>query len=166
LESRCLDCPGVERRDWYRRQAQRILWVGFDEMDPAGSVTRSVRWPEPVVVFQSPLQRRDRFTAAPQTSADGTTLSGWTAQYTGNESLSRAISASVLPIQIVFSESKVVSLEYKLESPGAPAEHRSERWWLYPGVGIVKREARITVGSEPSRLEIDAYVPPLSILSD
>jgi hypothetical protein len=165
LETRCLDCAFPERRDWYRKYQQRVLWTGFDEIDGTGAVTRSVRWGEPPVVYSSPIQRRDVFETPAHSSSDGTMITGWRSRYIGNESPVRAISASVLPIQVVFSDSKIVQIEYTIESPGSLPQHRVERWWLYPGVGTIRREARITEdGAE--RLEIDAYTPPISILSD
>jgi hypothetical protein len=166
VETRCADCPTAERRDLFRRFGGEIQWLGFDLQARSGAPLHSVRWREPPALVGLPPRRGAILESPPQTSPDGTALLRWTSRDAGTDTPSHLVVATVIPVQIAFSQSRVIEIDYEIAMPGVAAEHRTERWWLYPGVGLVRRESRVaSKGDTAPRLEIDSYEPPLTLFS-
>jgi hypothetical protein len=165
LRVECDECAGTEahRRDLFREVDARVEWLGWDELDAAANPTRSVRWPQPPVLFAAPVRSGDLQVGTPQDAAGGTRLESWTSTVGKLDSPVHYVDAPGLPIQIVFSESRRLELDYVLVHPGGRREARRERWWLYPGIGLVQREIEITRDDPPGRSwELRSYAPTLS----
>jgi hypothetical protein len=166
IETRCGDCTNPERRDFFRQRGSEIQWLGFDAYAGTGELLRSVRWLQPPTLFRVPPQPGATHELPPQTAPDGTALQQWKARLIGTDSPREVMGASVLPIQLSFTDSWVLEIESSLAIPGSPTEHRLERWWLYPGVGLVQRETRLQLAGETTtRLVVEHYTPSLSLLS-
>jgi len=166
VEIRCATCANPERRDFFRKRGADIQWVGFDEDAAGGLFRHTVRWREPATLFQLPPRAGATIELPPQTAQDGTTLSSWRARLVGMESPTEIVGASVLPIQLAFTDSWVLEIESSITTPGMPPEVRTERWWLYPGVGLVRRETRSQLAGETTtRLVVEHYTPSLSLLA-
>jgi hypothetical protein len=167
LETRCASCANPERRDLFRRVGDEVQWLGFDVYASSGVLQRSVRWRQPPGLFALPPQQGATLVSPAQTAEDGTVLALWSARLAGTESPGQLVLASVVPIQVEFTASWVVEIESQISSPGSAPEYRLERWWLYPGVGLVRRETRIErPGETTSRLELDSYTPDISLVSE
>jgi hypothetical protein len=166
LDTRCYDCVPPERRDLFRKSDGQTTWLGFDLFDSGGQLLRTVRWPDPPILFSLPLRRGTLHrTVAAQSSPDGTELARWSSRDAGTDTPKHLVSTPVLPLEINFTNSRVFQLDYEIAPADAPRERRSERWWLYPGVGLVRRESVIERDGEPEPwLETDAFTPPLSSL--
>ena len=164
------DTPAPARLDLYRKNGDRLEWLGYDLLDPGGEPRGAVRWPQPPALLALPAEPELVLEGTPQTSADGTRLDRWratTASGTDSPSQILALPAlAALPglqLQIVFSECRVVDLEYTLASPGGMPESRHERWWLYPGVGLVRREIRTEpAGAAALTYELQIYEPDVA----
>jgi hypothetical protein len=161
LERRCDDCSDPIRRDWFRRDGNRIVWLGFDLESPMSSVVRQVRWPKPPAFLALPSRTGQALVAPNQIApADGTGLLDWKSTDTGRDSPVYSIASLGTPIQVVFDDCRVIALEYRLTDANGAENHR-ERWWLYPGVGLVRRETFIERdGAE--RFELETYTPTIS----
>ncbi len=166
VETLCTGCAHPERRDLYRRLGDEVQWLGFDLYDDSGALQRSVRWRQPPGIFALPPQRDAAFGSVAQTAPDGTVLLQWSARLAGTESPVQVVYASGLPVPVEFTASWVVEIESGIAYPGFAPETRKERWWLYPGVGLVRRETqRQLEGGTAAPLESDSYVPGVSTLS-
>lgn len=166
VETRCATCSTPERRDLFRQRGAEIQWIGFDTHDAGGALRQSVRWRQPPTLFRLPPRSGATFELPPQTAPDGTSLSTWKARLVGTESPAEVVGASVLPVQIAFTDSWVLEVESSLTTPGNPTEQRTERWWLYPGVGLVQRESRSQhAGETTARLVVEHYTPSLTLLA-
>jgi hypothetical protein len=160
--SPCSDDDGP-RRDLFRRAGPRLEWVGFDVLAPDGTAARTVRWPEPPALFAAPVHAGDRLEATAQESADGTRLESWSAVAGGIEEPVHYVDAPGLPIQLVFSQSRVVSLQSVVVHADGRRETRHERWWLCPGLGLVQRDGEVWRSDRPgSRYAIESWAPTLS----
>jgi len=167
LETRCASCANPERRDLFRRLGDQVQWLGFDIYAKSGALQRSVRWRQPPGIFALPPRQGATLGSAVQTAPDGTTLEQWSARLAGTDSPGQLVVASVVPIQVQFTRSWVVEIESRIAVPGSVPEHRLERWWLYPGVGLVRRETRLErEGDAAPRIEIDSYAPDVSLVSE
>jgi hypothetical protein len=166
VETLCGDCADerLERSDLYRRSAARIEWLGFDVYDSTGVLARSVRWPQPPAFLEIPAVAGATLESPAQTAPDGTRLTHWSTSCGAPDSPYERITVPGLPglpaltVQLAFSESAVLDLDYGLESPGGLAERHRERWWLYPGVGLVRREVRIE-SLAGDTYDLEAWVP-------
>jgi hypothetical protein len=158
----CDNCVGAERdrRELYRKSGSRLEWLGFDVYDAAGELSRSVRWPQPPALLDQPVRTGAVQVQSTQTASDGTQLLSWKSTLGNLDSPVHLVSAPGLPIQIVFSESRLVDIDLTLVDPDGVTEHRTERWWLYPGVGLVRRELKSERSDSPGqRYELQSYAP-------
>lgn len=160
LERRCDECREPVRRDLFRRDVNRIVWLGFDLELAAPAPVSQVRWPHPPAFVAFPLRSGQVLTAPDQSAPGGTGLRDWTATDSGKESPVYTFSGFGAPVQIVFDDCRVIALDYTLTDATSTERHR-ERWWLYPGVGLVRRETRIERGGEES-VELETYTPSIS----
>ncbi len=128
----------------YRRRPRALEWLGFDH--GAGDARRRVMWSEPVPLCNLPAARGSRSTASTRTAADGSRLENWECVVASPESPTHTIRVSALAVQLVFTDATVLDIGYDLISPGESSERHRERWWLYPGVGLVRREVRVQRG--------------------
>lgn len=151
---------GLHRRDFFHRNGARIEWLGYDLLDSAAAAVRGVRWPRPPALLSLPATRGRQWSAPAQTAPDGTHLAGWKVTVGEAESPAFTLAAAGLAVQLVFSECTVLDLEYALTPAGGAAESRRERWWLYAGVGLVRREIRATLDAQ-SYYELQTYTPVL-----
>jgi hypothetical protein len=164
LESRCGDCELPARRDWFRREARQIVWLGFDVEAGAATPAVQVRWPQPPGFLALPTTSRQNLTAADQVAHDGTALESWSARDGGRETPVYNFIADGVPVQVTFDESRCIDLEYVLRSAAGTETHR-ERWWLYPGVGLVRRERRVSRDGDPNpSYELETYTPSITDL--
>jgi hypothetical protein len=61
----------------------------------------------------------------------------------------------------VYSASVTVDLDYAMRDAGGDRERRRERWWLYAGVGLVKRDVLIERDGLPPERFVETLVPSL-----
>ena len=163
LTTTCEECGGFRRADSFRKTSRGVEWLGFDL--PAGNGIQSVRWPAPPVFVGVASTPGATWTSGAQLSPDGTQLVEWHASDTGIDAPAERLAVSNLPVQVTFPSSHVLRFDYTLEFASGAREHRRERWWLHPGVGLVRRETHVErsdTSSIPDR--VDAYVPGVSIL--
>ena len=146
--------------------ASRIEWLGFDVPDSTGVLERSVRWPTPPALLELPAVQGAKLDAPAQTASDGTRLVHWSTSCGAPDSPYELILVPSLPglpaltVQLSFSESVVLDLDFTLEPPVGAAERHRERWWLYPGVGLVRREVRVErSGTSGASYDLEAFVP-------
>lgn len=156
----CDSCP-LRRRDFFRQGISRIEWLGFETLDDSGVRERNVRWTHPPVLLNLPATPGRSWQAAAQAAPDGTSLSQWKVVVRAPDSPTFELSTGGFTIDLVFSECTVFDVEYVLAQSGADAEHRRERWWMYPGVGLVRREIHSEIEARSS-YELQVYTPILS----
>lgn len=142
----------------YRRSPRNLEWLGFET--GAGESRRRVLWPEPVPLCNLPAVRGTRATAAWRVAADGTRLDAWQASVAAPESPSHTIRVGGLAVQLAFTDATVLDITYDLTPPGEIAAQHRERWWLYPGVGLVRREIRVRRG-DVETFELRRFAPGL-----
>jgi len=142
------DDGGQETGELFRRRPRALEWLGLDT--GVGDAWRRVLWSEPLPLCNLPAVRGSRMTAAARTSADGSRLDLWECVVASPESPTHTIRVSGLAVQLAFNDATVLDIGYDLTSPGKPTERHRERWWLYPGVGLVRREIRVQRGDTVS----------------
>lgn len=150
---------GEPTGELFRRRSRSIEWLGSDM--GVGETRRSVLWSEPVPVCDLPAVRGSRWVATTRTAADGSRLENWQSVVASPESPAHTIVAGGWAVQLAFTDATVLEIRYDLIAPGAPVARHSERWWLYPGVGLVRREVRVERG-ETSVFERRRFTPGLS----
>ena len=144
LQSRtaCEDCTGA-RIDWFRRAAAHVEWLGWDDVD-AGEVTiRSVRWPQPPRLLAQATVRGTVLEAVAQTASGGEQLESWRSEHTGSGSPVSNVEIEGKVVEVAYTGSAIVDIGYAWRDRDGMLETRHERWWLYPGVGLVRREATV-----------------------
>jgi hypothetical protein len=163
LATTCEDCGGFRRADFFRKTTAGIEWLGFDL--PDGDARQSVRWPAPPLFVGATPEPGATWTAPAQRAADGTQLLAWNVADTGIDAPAARLSGSNLPIQVTFPASHVLRFDFTLEFASGVREHRRERWWLHPGVGLVRREIHVERSDAATSSDVvDVYEPGLSIL--
>ncbi len=160
MQSSCEGC--MPRNDWFQRRNARIEWLGWDDLNSDETVVTSTRWPDPPVIIPSSAKRGDAWETPAQTAADGAQLIRWHVTHAGFESPSRLVSVLGGSVEIAYSGSTVLDLDYVLQLPDGRRESHLERWWLSPGVGIVKRDVRRQFSDgTPASHAVDIFVPSL-----
>jgi len=158
VHSTCEDCT-ESRDDWYRRVDNRIQWLGWDVLDADEGLVQSVRWPSPPVLFADGTRTGSAFTAARQVSASGVELQRWRATNRGTGSPVYDFPTGDGSVEVVYNEATILELDYALLAPGGVPEAIRERWWLLPGVGIVRRETRVARDGVTVRSDADLFTP-------
>jgi hypothetical protein len=150
------------RLDWFRRTAGHVEWLGWDDVDADDVAQRRVRWPQPPRLLASATARGTVLVADAQASLDGTQLLRWRTQHSGSDSPTTVVDIGGAPIEVVYSASATLDLDFALRGPDGVLEQRLERWWLYPGVGLVRRDVRVQRddGTPPARV-VETLVPSL-----
>jgi len=156
----CEDC--VEGRDdFFHGRPERIEWLGWDDTDLDDAVVRRVRWPTPPPLVATRTRTGDVLEGAAQTAPSGVQLLRWRSTNRGPGSPSQAIGVVGGTLEIVYSRATMIDLDYALRIAGVEETHL-ERWWLLPGVGLVRREARIERDGNAPRTTIESFVPSLA----
>ena len=135
------DAAGKTTGELFRRRPRAIEWLGFDL--GVGEAQRRVLWSEPVPLCNLPAARGSRFAASTRTAADGSRLENWECVVAPPESPTHTIRVGALAVQLAFTDATVLDIGYDLIAPGESTAQHRERWWLYPGVGLVRREVRV-----------------------
>jgi hypothetical protein len=158
----CEDCT-TSRDDWFRLRDDRIEWLGWDDLDQGDVVTRSVRWPQAPPLLSRPTTKGAVLGGAAQTASDGTSLLRWRAVHLRSESPSYPLSLPGGTVEVVYSRSTVIELDFALRLADGIEEAHLERWWLLPGIGIVRREQRIERAGT-TRTWTEIFTPSLANL--
>ena len=163
VHSTCEDC--VEARDdWYRGTQGRIDWLGWDVLDLDERVTARVRWPQPLPLVRHGSRAGETLVGAPQSTAAGVELLRWRTVNQGVDSPSHALALSEGTVTVVYSRSTVLAVVYALRLADGDVETHDERWWLLPGVGLVRRETTVQHGDAAPVRSVDTFVPSLTNL--
>lgn len=165
LHRSCSDCGERGRRDLYRRRGDGIEWLGWDVLDSTEAVVRAVRWPVPPVLLGVPTRPGATHAAPAQTSADGTRLDTWRATHVGSDDPVHLLDLGPLPTELAFTGCAVLELAFTLIAAGDAPEHHLERWWLYPGVGLVRRRVTLERPDRPATTELETFLPTLENLT-
>ena len=160
MQSTCDEC--ALRDDWFRRRNERTEWLGWDDLNSDETVVASTRWPEPPMIVRPDARPGDSWDAAAQTAPNGAQLVRWHVAHAGFDSPSRVVSVLGGSVEIAYSGSTMLDLDYVIQAPDGRRESHLERWWLAPGVGIVKRDIRLQAndGTLASHV-VDVFIPSL-----
>jgi hypothetical protein len=159
VRSACEDCDRG-RFDWYRYVAGHVVWLGWDEVDGNDAVLQRVRWPQPPPLLARLTTRGNVLDGVAQSAPDGTRLERWRTLHFGTDSPVVNVQVSGRVVEVVFTGCATLDLDYALRDIGGVRERRLERWWLYPGVGVVRRDLRIERDDgTPPRHVIETLVP-------
>src|SRR5262249_37590005 len=163
VHSTCEDCVQA-RDDWYRGQNGRIEWLGFDVVDLDDQVTSRVRWPQPLPLVRRGSRQGETLDGAPQSTPVGIDVVRWHTMNTGVDSPSHPLVLSEGTVSVVYSRSTVLAVDYALRLADGSLEAHAERWWLLPGVGLVRRTVTVQRGDAAPSESIDTFVPSLANL--
>jgi len=142
----------------FRRRPRSLEWLGFET--GTGESRHQVLWPEPVPLCNLPAVRGTSVTAASRVATDGTRLDTWKASVAAPESPSHSVQLAGLSVHLAFTDATVLDITYALTPPGETTAQHRERWWLYPGVGLVRREVRVQRG-DVATFELRRFTPGL-----
>lgn len=163
VHSTCEDC--IEARDdFYHGRAGRIEWLGWDDTDFDDAVLRRVRWTQPPALVATGTRLGDVLGGMPQISPSGVTLLRWRSTNRGTASPTQPVRAGAGTLEVVYSRSTMIDLDYALRIDGVE-ESRVERWWLLPGVGLVRRETRVQRDGGPVQTTFESFIPSLTNVS-
>lgn len=149
---------GTITSELLRRRSRGLDWLGFETRTQAAS--QRVSWSEPLPLCNLPAVRGSRITVAERWGSDGTRLENWEVVVAAPESPAHSIQVGALAVQLAFTDATVLDITYRLMPPGGSTAQVSERWWLYPGIGLVRRQIEIRRGAE-TRLELRRFAPGL-----
>jgi len=160
VHSACEDC--IEARDdFFRGRASRIEWLGWDDTDFDDTVLRGVRWLDPPALLTAGMKAGDTLTGSAQAGASGVELLSWRSTHRGTQSPTQSIRAGAGTVEVVYSRATMLDLDYALRIDGIEELHW-ERWWLLPGVGLVRRETRIQRGADAPQTVFESFTPSLA----
>ncbi len=160
MQSTCDGC--APRDDWFQRRNERTEWLGWDDRNGDETIVASTRWPEPPVIVRPDAQPGNSWDAPAQTAPSGVQIVRWHVAHAGFDSPSSVVSVLGGAVEIAYSGSAVFDLDYVLQMPDGHRESHLERWWLAPGVGIVKRDIRLQSNDgTPASHGVDLFVPSL-----
>lgn len=156
----CEDCT-ESRDDFFHGRNGRIEWLGWDDTDFDDTVRRRVRWPEPPALLTAGMRAGTVLEGRAQSGAAGVELLRWRVTHRGTASPTQPVRAGAGVVEIVYSRATVLELDYAVRIDGSE-ESRLESWWLLPGVGLVRREARVQRGSEAPQTTFESFLPSLA----
>lgn len=162
VHSTCEDCLEA-RDDFFRGRASRIEWLGWDDTSIDDTVLRRVRWVDPPAFLAAGMSAGDEITGRAQTGAAGVELLHWRSTHRGTDSPAQSIRAGAGTVEVVYSRSTRLDLDYTLRIDGVEESHL-ERWWLLPGVGLVRRETRLQRGNDAPQTTFESFTPSLTNL--
>jgi hypothetical protein len=159
MQSTCDGC--APRDDWFQRRNQDTEWLGWNDLNIDETIVARIRWPTPPVLMRANARRGDSWDAPAQTAANGTQLVRWHVAHAGFDSPSCVVSVPGGTVEIAYSGSTVLDLDYELQMPDGSRESHLERWWMAPGVGVVKRDIHRQSGDGSAAHMTDIFVPSL-----
>src|SRR5262249_13306888 len=121
--------------------------------------TRSTRWPHPLPVLAFGTRAGMTLTSPAATAASGVELVRWRTTDSGRDDTSYTLDLAGGSVEVAYSGCTVLAVAYVLRASDGDVEAHEERWWLLPGVGLVRRDADVRLGNGPPVRSSETFAP-------